>query len=593
MKLLMSNDLKQSAVDTEKNTFLIDELKEIAHEVTHTAQTAIENATGKKIDLGDVSSLESSLNAFLKFQEEIKNNAGAVKEFDLDFIRKLARAKPTKLLQKAVYQLEDGEKFDDVYNALKTEKNGALFRALVADKENNRITVYSTRFGIWETMQGILIKMAETNGNLLRINLADRQEKDITKFQDFARQNYPVATDLRNLFKKGLIQELTKDDNYKVTALHFKEEINEEDIKQFESQMGAKKEITKETSHTSKTNANSKEVKKAIEQNEKEIHSTKDDLEIVEVDKYETKRATTVEEFAEKLQRDLEEQQKRERLKLEEKIKQAKNERKKVKEDAIKLLAGGMTIDEAINELKAKKYNDITVKFAEEDLKTEILSSIEKEADLNKTKKELDTTTKKLEVTEEKRQKIYQNYTDELERRKKAESVAVDLTDKLKQALSKIEETQQIVNEQSIKIVDLQDEIAELKDELKARDESIDMLEGENSNLVAQNNAMQINIENQGKKIEELTLLNQTAENKIAELKRINNQIANENIELKEALENYKEMEKELERLKANLNENERLSEEVEQKSEDLDDESFDEIMAKIRGYNSNNMEEE
>jgi len=479
MKFLMSDDLKLSAVDTEKNQFLKKELDELNDvEITHTAKTLFENVTGKNFEI-EPKTLEESLNAFQKIKDDILNNGEAVKKFDLDFIKKLRRAKPSSLLQKAVYEVEKGENFDAIYESLKNEKNGALYRAIRADREHNLITVYSTRFGAWDSLDGIQIKQNETNGNKLRINFADRQATDPAKLQDVSRQNYPVATDLRHLFQKGLIQELRKDDNYIIKNIHFKKELTEEEINKFSKLQDVKKDITKEKSHTNKTNGSTKEVAAAILNNEKEIHSTAENVVIDELDKYESKRTQTIESFADKLQKDLVQKQEREKIKLEEKIKIAKNERKNAKKDAIKLLAGGMTIEETLNELSAKKYNDITVQFVVEDLKTEILESVKKEAELKSTKSDLETTKTKLEETEEKRKKIYANYTDELQRRKEIENKAKQLAIKLKEASEVISENNKIIKSQTISIAELQDEREELKEDIKNKDENIEILEAE------------------------------------------------------------------------------------------------------------------
>jgi len=642
MKLLMSDDLKLSAVETEKNAFLEEELNKSGAEVTHTAKTALEYATGNSFDIKGTNTLDDSLNAFMSVKNAISQNEDVVKKFDLEFLKKMKRAKPSKLLQKVVYEVEKDENFDAIYEALKTEKSGALFRAIKEDKEHNLITVYSTRFGVWESLDGYQIKQCETNGNKLRINLADRQESDITKLQDVSRQNYPVATDLRNLFQKGLIQELRKDDNYIVTNLHFKKELEEEDIEKFETKKTVKKDITKEASHTSKTNANSIEVAKAITQNEKEIHSIQN-VEIDEMEKYESKRAATVESFADKLQRDLEQEQERERLKLEEKIKLAKNERKKAKEDAVKLLAGGMTIEEAINELGAKKYNDITIQFVQEDLKTEIIDSVQKEAELKKTTEELQKTSKKLEETEEKRQKIYTNYTEELQRRKEMESKAKQLAYKLRETVEIVEEDKKIIKSQTLQIVDLNDAKAELIEDIRNKDENIEILEAEivekdetiksqssnivvlentlnektekidyieaeivekdetiksqssnivvlenvvdkkteeNTTLKTENSTLAENLKAQASKIEELMKINDDTQEQLRNLKAINKKMFDENTELKDSLKHLKSIESELAKYKKNAEIKTNLTEKVEDAAEVLKSEKSEKTFA-------------
>jgi len=64
MKLLMSDDLKLSAVETEKNAFLEEELNKSGAEVTHTAKTALEYATGNSFDIKSINTLDDSLSAF-------------------------------------------------------------------------------------------------------------------------------------------------------------------------------------------------------------------------------------------------------------------------------------------------------------------------------------------------------------------------------------------------------------------------------------------------------------------------------------------------------------------------------------------------
>ena len=610
MKLLMTNDEQLSAADTEKMAFLEKDLESSGAIITHTAKTAFENATNKRFEINDIKSLDDSFNAFIKVKNDIAENKESVKKFDLDFLRKMKRAKPSKLLQRAVYEVEKNENFDAIFEALKSEKSGALFRAIKADKEHNLITVYSTRFGIWDSPEGYQIKQCETNSNKLRINLADRQESDITKKQDVARQNYPVATDLRNLFQKGLIQELKKDDNYTVTNLHFKKELTDEEIEKFETQKNIKKDIIKETSHLSKTNANSKEVAKAIAQNEKEIHSVKT-VEIDEMDKYESKRSSTVDSFAEKLQKDLEAKQEREKIKLAEKIKTAKNERKTAKNDAIKLLAGGMTIEESINELAAKKYNDITIQFVQEDLKSEIIDSIQKESELKKTTAELEKTQKKLEETDEKRQKNYASYLEELERRKQIENKAKELAFKLKSADEILSENKKIIKSQTLQIVDLTDVKSELTDEIIEKDENIEILEAEiiekdedikkkgsnivvlenqvhekiaeNSNLKSQNENLADDLKNKASKIEELIKLNDESQVELQNLKKINKQMYNENLELKESLNHLKAIEAELAKYKKNSSVKSHLNSEIEDLKSDLkspkNEKSFEDLM--------------
>lgn len=396
------------------------------------------------------------------------------------------------LLEKVTYELEPGEDIDKIEETLRKLDSNALFRAYTIDRENGTITTYASREGIWYIDGKFMPKSAELrSAGRIRTDRALRSVKDPTKKVDTKRLNYPLYEETRALIESGAIKHSfatreQPDGAYKddtptvyVTAMHYKDELTDEDIKENNVKKEVAEEVKKETSHINKPQATKGQAAESIEENKKEIHTKHEPVQIVKekevVPEIKESREDALKNYAEKLFHDLEDRQKREREELKQKLDAALGEERiKAKQTFITSLANGMTITEAIDNLRAAKHNEILVQATLEEVKSDMIMAVkkdeiiaEKSKELEKTAKELESTSKKLETESKANKTNHENYIKELNKRKEAE-IAIG---KLKTITEKLNENYHAAKAQ---IVDLKEEIAERDREIEEKDAELE-----------------------------------------------------------------------------------------------------------------------
>lgn len=322
-------------------------------------------------------------------------------------------------VQKVTYLVDDNEDYQAISNALQNQSTNAIFRAVVENKEENEITVYSSRFGIWKDPNNVFKAKqntgSETNGQI-RYTFTARGQKDISSLVNIDKGfNYAVYEDIENLFDKNLIENI----NGNISKLHLKVDLNEDELKQAQVKIEATQVVKSEVSHTNKeakpTNASTIEMKETIEKNESEIRTIDErEVSVAKIDtipEYESGRVEVISSFMDKQIKDLEEKQALEKAVLMEKINSIMNNRAKLKQDAILLLQNGMSLTDMNTELLSKKYNDLQVQIINEEFKKEIIDSVSKENELKKVSKELIVFVEKSEKLEKTKNHFKEQYS--------------------------------------------------------------------------------------------------------------------------------------------------------------------------------------
>lgn len=393
-------------------------------------------------------------------------------------------------LQKVTYQLDADEDIEKIGKLLENMETNALFRALAIDKDNNIITTYASREGIWNIDGVLTAKSAELrSAGSIRTDRAVRSVREPTKKVDAKRINYPLFEETKALMSNNAIKYSYatreqpdgeyKDDTHTVyvTPLHFKEDLTEEDTKTIEAVRTAEKNIKEETTHVGKGQATKEEAQESLEQNKKEIHTKHEvKVEVKEDEEIKEEKDDAMKLYVDRLFNDLETRQKAEKEELQQKIKSALGEqRQKAKQTFVTSLSNGMTVTEAIANLKSAKNNDIMIELVLEDVKNDMILSVQKDQiiaetkkDLASTTKDLDHRTKKLETVEKANKTNHDNYTLELNKRKEAE-IAIG---KLKSVTDKMKD---IIDESKANILDLKEIVIEKDKELVEREQELDI----------------------------------------------------------------------------------------------------------------------
>ena len=339
-----------------------------------------------------------------------------------------------------------------------------------------------------------------------------RSATNIDKIMNPKRINYPLFEETKELITKNIIKYSytsyqQPDGSWKdsdpatyITKLHFMKNLSEEDREEANIKKELSQKIKRETSHIGKPQATKKDAETTLENNKKEIHSKHSIPNII--DKTDN---NIMKNYIQNLINDLEAKQKQEREELEYKIKVALSaERDKAKKAFITSLANGMTITEAIENLKSAKHNDILIQAVLEEIKTEILSSLKKNEIIKETTEKLENSenrlkhiSKKLLEVEKSNKTNYENYIREVNKRKEADiaisklkNIADKLNDSLKASKLEIMDLKAEIVEKNRLIDDIENElekefneIENLNKKLKEKEKKIDNLETESNKL--------------------------------------------------------------------------------------------------------------
>jgi len=439
---------------------------------------------------------DTALAQYKELRDKVINDINLQKQINQSFLSTLKSANANfddVLLQKITYKLDADENIDDVIKTIKTANTNALFRALEYDKESNEIISYSSREGIWQVNDNLVAKSIELRSvGSVRTDRALRSVREPSKFIDAKRTNYHLFEDTKALIESEVISNSyctreQADNSYRddsrvvyVTKLHFKEEeLSEEDLKDLDVAKEVSKSIKEETTHVNKRQATTVQVEKSLEDNKKEIHTKHEPVEIVknkdENSELKTEKEDALKSYVSNLLNDLEMRQKREREELTYKINSAMSEeRQKAKQTFITSLSNGMTVTEAIDNLRSAKNNEIMIQAVLEEVKTDMILSVkkdeiisEKSKELEKALKNLESTSKKLEEIERKNKYNYEAYQKELELRKVANETISTITDRN----NKLKE---VLKSQKADIIDLKEDIKERDREIESKDKELD-----------------------------------------------------------------------------------------------------------------------
>jgi hypothetical protein len=397
-------------------------------------------------------------------------------------------------IQKITYKLDIDENIDDIVDTIKGIKSNALLRAIEYDKDNNTIVSYSSREGIWEIEGEFFAKAIEMRSiGAIRTDRALRSVREPTKFINRRRINYHLFEDTRELIENDIIKysyctREQPDHSYRddtktvyVTKLHYKtEELTTEDLQELYIAVDVDKALIEETTHINKQQATLAQMNQSLENNKKEIHTKYNEIKVISNNSLDKKlkeqKESVIAEYLRRLADELEEKQLRERAELEKKISIAFDEthRQKVKQILINSLTSGMTLVEALENLKAAKYSNVIIQTVLEELKTDMILSVKKDEliahkdkKIQKLTQDLEMATKKANEFERKNNFNYKNYTIELEKRKKADETIYSMKNYIDQFKSTIEK-------KNIEIYDLQKELENKERETNALTKELD-----------------------------------------------------------------------------------------------------------------------
>jgi len=486
--------------------------------VTHTPADLFRRYGFDVIEAERPDDVETAVHQYGDLRDRLLADEEAMRAVDQKFLiaLKKAAAKFKKIyLEKTTYKLDPGENIDKVVETLKNMESNALFRAIDVDRENGIITTYASREGIWDVDGEYQAKSAELrSAGVIRTDRALRSVRDPSKKIDMRRANYPLFEETKALIESDAIKYSYasreqidgswRDDSpaVYVTELHFKESLTEEDEKEIKAIKEAAEGVKEETTHVGKGQATKEAAEESIEENEKEIHTRHEPVEIVKdkevIEEIREEREDALKSYADRLFAELEERQKREREELRQKMQAALGEeREKAKQTLVTSLANGMTLLEAVDNLRAAKHNDILVQAVLEEVKTDMILAVkkdgiiaEKSKELEKTTKDLTRTKKELEQTAKANKTNHDNYILELNKRKEFEVAA----SKLKALTDRLHEN----------ITAAKAEITDLKDTLKDKDHEIEELGKELEEQFGQIEALRGELVAKDKEIEDL-----------------------------------------------------------------------------------------
>lgn len=397
------------------------------------------------------------------------------------------------LLQKITYKLDQDEELNDVVKVLKNINSNALFRAIEFDKALNTVISYSSREGIWEINGNLIAKSIELRSiGSIRTDRALRSVRDPNKFINIKRVNYHLFEDTKQLIENNIIKNSyctreQADHSYKddtrvvyISKIHFKkDELTKEDLVDLDIAKQVSFSIKEETTHVNKRQATTAQVEQSLEDNKKEIHTKYDPLDIIKEEdeslELKNKKEDTLKSYISNLLNNLDIKQKKEREELTYKINSALGkERQKAKQIFITSLSNGMTILEAIDNLRAAKNNDVMIQVVLEEIKTDIILSLKKDEIISSQSKELNILSKKFETTLKKFKEIdhknsynYKAYQIELLKRQKADETISNIQ-------TYLDKFKAMIESQKIEIVDLIDENKEKDREIKYKEKELE-----------------------------------------------------------------------------------------------------------------------
>jgi len=472
MKLFMDLDKIQTRVEN-KNTLdlkLEEEIKtltnnQIPNNLIDIFNYFYKNGDGNiekvlKIDRDSIK-LDSILKTFNDIKQQIINSEDIIKDFDFKAYQKLKKIHIERIyFQKTTYLLHDNENIDEIFNSLKELKSMALFKMFI--KEDNKIVSYSSTFGLWVINDNFFFRLAESRVNeRVRTTFTLRQLKYPSKMQNMQKINYPIYEDTNHLFKNQKIDRIYKltqqrdgslkadDNSLFILKYHFLDKLNESDLKEIANRQIALFKVTKESSHISKKDATTKDVKQMCKQNEKELHTKYNDLEDTKLSQklIEIKK-NNIENFLKQKESDLIKQHEIELTKLKEEIYIAKESQDRVKNEFLNALVNGASIDETISMLKASKYNQTTINIVLEELKADIISTDLKDKIIESKQRNID---KLISNNEFLKKEIDEN-----------QNILKEINSNLKLSIETISKLKTSIEQKNIDIIDLQNEIEEL-----------------------------------------------------------------------------------------------------------------------------------
>jgi len=297
--------------------------------------------------------------------------------------------KPNLYLQKLTYKLEVGEDSDKIYNTLKNQDSNAMFKTLKIN-DDNTISVYSSTFGLWDINGNKYFKHIESGGkttirNTINVRKLDDLDRDL---KDIRRTNFAIYEDANSLLKNKVI------DGMRVLSetihgerlspvyryYHLKENLTEEDRKQFEIDISVQEQVLKEKTHVGKKDTIRSEVRDVISQNEHKPHiqyylHNAHKKAIIQESEILEKKELAIQQFESQRLEALMVKQKQELEKLKLDIQRSKIELPEAKEQFYKALKNGANFDEAIDMVKSNKYNEITIESVLQDVKSELILS--------------------------------------------------------------------------------------------------------------------------------------------------------------------------------------------------------------------------
>jgi len=436
---------------------------------------------------------ESSLKQYQQLRELVLTDNNLQKQIDQHFLVAL-KAKSADFddifLQKVTYKLDMDENFDDVVKTLQKVNSNALFRALEYNRDINEIVSYCSREGIWKINNKFIAKSIELRSiGSLRTDRALRSVRDPHKFIDFKRTNYHLYEDMKILLNNNIIRNSyatreQPDGHYRddtrtvyVTKLHFKKELTDEDLKQLDILNDVSEAIKNEITHVNKQQATIKQAEKSLENNKNEIHSKHEPVQIIkrQTNELEIEKQDKFKQFTDRLISDFELDYTKKREEFLYKVNMVmSDERLKAKQTFVTSLANGMTVTEAIDNLRSAKHSNVMIQAVLEDIKIDMMITVkkdevifEKSKELESSLKQLESTSKKLTEVEKKNRYNYEAYQVELTKRKKADETIFMMKEYLDKAKLTMES-------QKADIFDLQNQLKEINNEIISKDNELD-----------------------------------------------------------------------------------------------------------------------
>jgi septal ring factor EnvC (AmiA/AmiB activator) len=464
-----------------------------------------------------VSTEDEAIKSFNQIKDYVQKNP---KEFDFtdgvsqNFYIMLRKVNPNRLyLQKMTYQVEENEDFDKVVNTLKEANSYALFKAISFNKESRIIESYSSTDGLWTINSQMNFRKIQANSGVSVRSSFGIYKKDEDKYvplKDISKINLAVYEDGYALVQNEVIESFsfyTENEkcewsrgavNYDKNLLVPKENDESLQVKRVINEVS--REIKKENSPLGISNASKKEMKRTLDNNELEMHIEHYQVDDnVSTEKRELESRNIEEESMQGYLDSLIKKEEEEALKrvftVKEKVNQARGQFEKAKKEFYQYLNIGKTSKEALLELDAKGYNDITINLVEETLKTEALNSYKKSSEilaLQGEKVSLEVSLDKIMQLNDKLEDKNKNLLRRIESLNEGLEFARAENKQLKKdmyeahtAINKLENIYKDITQKSEELMDLNNslnvDISELKVDIKEKDREISELEEQNN----------------------------------------------------------------------------------------------------------------